>query len=117
GDYWGLGASGDYIYTAWNDTRNGNQDIYTSRALRPAASPTPSDTPTSTTGTNTRTPTFTRTSTPVPTSSFTTTPTLTPTRTATSTATATPMLVCGNPVANGGFEMGSLGPLVADNNN
>ncbi len=58
GDYWGLGSAGGYVYAAWTDTRNGEQDIYTSRALRSATTPTPSSTPTQTfTSTPTRTPT------------------------------------------------------------
>lgn len=38
GDYWGLGASGPWVYGAWTDTRNGEQDIYTSRYGVPLAS-------------------------------------------------------------------------------
>src|SRR5437588_13043287 len=45
GDYWGLDSAGGYVYAAWTDTRNGDQDIYTSRADRTPATPTPTVTP------------------------------------------------------------------------
>jgi hypothetical protein len=33
GDYWGLDTYLDTVYVAWNDTRNGNQDIFVSKGL------------------------------------------------------------------------------------
>ncbi len=75
GDYWGLDTAGGNIYTAWTDTRDANQDIYTSRGTRASGSPTPTatGTPPTVTSTRTNTPvaptntnTPTRTNTPLP---------------------------------------------------
>lgn len=89
GDYWGLDAAGGYVYAAWTDTRNGNQDIYTSRGTRPGggASPTATVVP-SATGTSTGVPTgiATATSTIVPSTS-------TRVASVTSTSTSTPCAV------------------------
>src|SRR5205823_8095346 len=43
GDYWGLDTALDTVYVAWNDTRNGNQDILVSKGLMygPTTTPTP----------------------------------------------------------------------------
>jgi hypothetical protein len=44
GDYWGLDTYLDTVYTAWNDTRSGNQDIFVSKGHLSAgggATPTP----------------------------------------------------------------------------
>jgi len=46
GDYWGLWAVGDIVYTAWNDTRRNEQDIWTARGVFGAATPTPTVAPT-----------------------------------------------------------------------
>jgi hypothetical protein len=100
GDYWGFDVAGGNIYTAWTDTRNANQDIYTSVGTRSGGSPTPTvtGTPATATGTPTRTPTGppsatpTRTFTPAitPTPSFTTVPSATATASITPVRTATP---------------------------
>src|SRR5206468_1954064 len=84
GDYWGLDTAGGYVYTAWTDTRNGNQDIYTSRGTRSNVSPTPAPT---TNATATLTATSTGTSTRI-TTTATSTRTATPTNTRTVTGTA-----------------------------
>jgi hypothetical protein len=39
GDYWGLAVSGDRVYAAWTDTRDGQQDIYTARLSPPEILP------------------------------------------------------------------------------
>jgi hypothetical protein len=87
GDYWGLDTAGGYVYTAWTDTRNSNQDIYTSRALQSALTATPTATRTSIPS---LTPSSTRTSTPSPTAVPSSTPSSTPANTFTSTSTPTP---------------------------
>jgi len=46
GDYWGLDAVGSHVYAAWTDTRNGEQDIYTARSIRPVTTPVANVTPT-----------------------------------------------------------------------
>jgi hypothetical protein len=84
GDYWGLDTAGGYIYTAWTDTRRGEQDIYTSRGVRtgggsPTSTPTATHTSTpTTTGTTGPSATATRTSTNTPGVVVTPTPTATP---------------------------------------
>ena len=84
GDYWGLDTAGGYIYTAWTDTRRGEQDIYTSRGVRtgggsPTSTPTAPNTSTpTTTGTTGPSATATRTSTNTPGVVVTPTPTATP---------------------------------------
>ncbi len=74
GDYWGLWAVGDIVYTAWNDTRRGEQDIWTARGTF-GGTPTPGPSPTATsTGTPSDTPTPTPSATPPPTDTATATP-------------------------------------------
>ncbi|MFL5733602.1 MAG: sialidase family protein, partial [Chloroflexia bacterium] len=98
GDYWGLDTAGGYVYAAWTDTRNSNQDIYTSRLSPASPTGTPASTPS-----NSRTPTLSPSSTRTATASLTptlthtasTTPSSTPTNTATATSTSTPT---GTPV-------------------
>lgn len=92
GDYWGLDAVGPYVYTAWTDTRNGEQDIYTSRGVRGAVSPTstPSVTPTVLTSTPTNTPGGVSTGTPSATSTVVATATSTATPQPSPSVTATP---------------------------
>jgi hypothetical protein len=54
GDYWGLDATQNVVYTAWNDARDGvQQDIYVARGV--FGGPTPTATPTG--GVTTATPT------------------------------------------------------------
>jgi hypothetical protein len=91
GDYWGLDAEGGYVYTAWTDTRNGNQDIYTSRGTRTGGGGTPTATltplPPTPTSTATVAPSSTSTPTTVATATFTSVPGATQTSAVTSTAT------------------------------
>jgi hypothetical protein len=58
GEYWGLDTAGGYVYAAWTDTRNGEQDIYTSRAQRAIETPRPTATATLTPVKPTTVPTF-----------------------------------------------------------
>src|SRR5439155_2325807 len=85
GDYWGLDTAGGKVYAAWNDTRNANQDIYTSVGTRSDGTPTP--TFTGTPPTSTVTPTLTPTSPPSATPTRTNTPGITPSRTTTPSST------------------------------
>jgi hypothetical protein len=88
GDYWGLDTAGGKVYAAWNDTRNANQDIYTSVGTRLEGTPTP--TVTGTPPTSTATLTRTHTLTPSATPTWTNTPSVTPSRTITPSTTSIP---------------------------